>query len=248
MQSMTVWIVIGIIGIIFICILSSSLTFYVHLNDGELAVKMGMFGLKFWLLNPNPPEKKRKKKWFRWLRKHKRRKKPLAKEKTVDEKQSPPPLEEPDWNVTPENIKQTMQKTAEKYPKQKRDFMETISMMLEFVKAAFEPVGNLLPRVRITCLTARIAVAKQDAHQTALAYAQTSAAIYYLLGNLKNRMTVKVKKLEIYADFVTEESHQTVFFKMKIRLGILIYHVLGIFKNIFVNHIREKAFRKEESL
>lgn len=111
-------------------------------------------------------------------------------------------------------------KTPEK--KQKKDFFETVSIVIDVIKSVLGPAARLLKRVRITSLDATVTVATGDAAETAELYGKTSAAVYGAVVGLKNFITVKVKNLFVGYDFNLSENTYKVDFKIKIRLVYVI--------------------------
>lgn len=103
---------------------------------------------------------------------------------------------------------QKAKKLKEEKPKEKKTLDQFLSI-LELVKQAVEsikkPLGFLLRSLKFRHISLRIVTAQEDAHQTALRYGQTCAAVYGTWAFLRNVMDVQVDDIDIQADFIHEE-------------------------------------------
>lgn len=207
---MTALIVISFVVLFILLLLSFSLTVYVKITD-EVKVSVGAFGFKKNIdFNDEKKEELEKKKSKQKVKKTKNKK------QQTDKKQKAKPRE----------------KVNEK------TFGETIEFALLIIKSVAKPTKNLLKNVRLTNLHINMTVCDEDANDTALKFGQVCAGVYSLLGYLDQLITVKIKKVNIKPDFVSDEPQYNIYFKVKIRLFHIIGSASGIIYNFIVNTIK----------
>jgi len=125
------------------------------------------------------------------------------------------------------------------------------------IKSVAKPSKNLLKRIRITSLSLQMTVCAEDADETGIRFGQICTGIYALLGHLDQLLTLKVKKVEIRPDFVSDQAQYDIFFKVKLRL----FHILGsgfsMIFNLLANtnkmknekqDLKEQAIKEQDSL
>lgn len=220
---MTALIVIGFVVLFFLLLLSFSLTVYVKITD-EVKVSVGAFGF-------------RKNIDFSDEKKEELEKKKLKEKKAKGKKQ------------------QTSKKQKSK-PKEKvneKTFGETIEFALLVIKSVANPTKDLLKNIRLTNVHINMTVCDEDANDTAIKFGQVCAGVYSLLGYLDQLLTVKIKKVNIKPDFVSDEPQYNIHFKAKIRLFHIIGSAFGIIYNFIVNTIKanneiqkQNQIKKEE--
>ncbi len=262
---MPVWaIVLLVIAGILLAVLLSSITLYLRYEE-DLSLQVGIWGLRFWLINPEEPEEddsaaekppqKQEKIQKEQSVSPKTEKQKKASNRTEKREKEKPSDQKPSVSVSPKKEKQTAKEKArslsEKHPK--KDFAQTVYFALDLIKALLPPAVDLLSHLRITRLKVFISVGEEEADQTAYAYAAVNTAVYNTLAMLKSLILVKVEKIEIFADFVTGETRQFYSFRVKLRICHLLaaavrmlFRFLGIAKEKETNEASPTASRSEE--
>lgn len=237
---MTALLITGMILFLLTLLLCCSATLYVELKDQELTVRAGAFGLRFRIWSTadaekDPSSEKLKKK------SEKKRKSKTANlnhkkgQKTKENRTSEEISAERTEAQTKAEHQKDLSAQLEQLPEEKRNLFEVISLVLDFIKAALGPAGFLIYRVRITSFCLTMSVGGEDASKAALNYAAVGSAVPYFIAGLGSVMTVKVRRADIWADFVTGETHQQLFFKVKLRFFELLYAGLCMIRNYLVN-------------
>lgn len=237
------WIVLGILAAVAL-LLWTSVTLYVHLDE-QLSLKWGIAGLKFWLVNPDEkeeedsasedPESQTPKKDEAPEKKAAKENKPSSAsggDKELERHKVQPNSsagEEQSENSNPKQgsngVKQTFQeRLGGKHGR--RSFGEVVELILDILSSVFDPSMDLLRATRITALDLRMSIGDEEAGDTALAYAGYSSAIYCVLAVLQANIKVKVKHIELNANFISGETVQDISFKVKIRLGAVLWAAL----------------------
>ncbi|MGI5958837.1 MAG: hypothetical protein ACOX60_05425 [Massiliimalia sp.] len=219
---MTGWIIFGSIVLVVALILSLSGVVYVHFSDEGLTLKVGAFGLGIVLMAPGKQPIGRKKK-----------KSPRKKKKKASK--------------TKQKVSDAAQKAAEKHPRAKEDMSEFISALLLFVRTVFQPGLYLLRHLRFTSVFVWMRVGKEDADETALSYAKTYSAVSGILAVLSSYCTVKIKQVDISADFVRGTTSQDISFKIKLRLGVIVWALLCMIGNFLVITIKKQDSQSSDS-
>lgn len=237
------WIVLGILAAVAL-LLWTSVTLYVHLDE-QLSLKWGIAGLKFWLVNPDEKEEEDAAPEEPEAQAPKEGEVP---EKEAAEENKPPPVSSENQKLKrhkgkpnpsakedkPEDsnskqasggVKQTFQeRLGGKHGR--RSFGEVVELILDILSSVFDPSMALLRATRITALDLRMSIGDEEAGDTALAYAGYSSAVYCVLAVLQANIKVKVKRIELNANFISGETVQDISFKVKIRLGAVLWATL----------------------
>lgn len=124
-----------------------------------------------------------------------------------------------------EKKKQPGKKKTKEPPKKTDDksFGDTVSTVLDLVRAILPPAGRLLRRLRFTHMQIRISVGCTDADQTAIRFGQISAGIYNVLGTVSHTCTLRVKEISIFPDFIRDETQYDISFRVKLRLCFVLW-------------------------
>lgn len=221
------------IGLMILCciagllllLLIGSITLYVS-YDEKISLRAGIWGIKIWIISPDQPKKAKKEK-----------KKVSSQEKKTAQKVSKRTAKKK--KVSPKKVKtEAAEKKKALADDKKKDLWETIYLVLDLVKAVCPPLGKLLKRIRITHLQLSLSVGKEDADATAISYGEMNGALYYSLAALQQMMTVKVKKWEIHADFVTGETVWKYYFRVKLRVCVILWAAICMLFRFLGNTIK----------
>lgn len=90
--------------------------------------------------------------------------------------------------------------------KQKYGFSGAVNEIFLFIKALVTRLKKQLKKIKIKRLCLDIRVASADAAQTAIEYGAVCSAVYPVLSLIGTLTDVKMKKINIYADFNSEKS------------------------------------------
>lgn len=120
-----------------------------------------------------------------------------------------------------------------------RDFFETVSIVIDTIKAIVRPVERVLKKIRITKLDVQVIVASDDAAKTAEDYGKMCGIVYGGVVALKNVIRIKVKNLNVGYDFNKEETAYRIAFRIKLKTGYAIIIGLSMIKNILVNNFKK---------
>lgn len=260
-EILPIWaIILLVIAGLLLVLLLSSVTLYLR-YDEQLFLKVGILGFRFWLINPDEPEEDEESPPLDNDFSPKEKKHSLSETEGFqrkDEKSSAPhqssesPVKSSTSSekkidpATGEKKKSTAKEKAvslsEKHPK--RDFSETVYFALDLLKALLPPAEELLSHVRITRLKVFISAGMEEADQTAYAYAAANTAVYYTLSVLKSLIRVKVKKIEIFADFVTGETRQFYSFCVKLRVCHLVLAAVRMLFR-FLGMTKQREMKKQ---
>ncbi len=164
----------------------------------------------YWQIFPEKPAKKKKPK----AAPKKATKKAPSKKKR---KKAPPPEKKPE----------------------KGDIKGTADIVLDLLKAALPPLGQMLRHLRLVKLDARIWVGGSDAAETALAFGKIQALFYGGYAALQNLIRVKAKRVEIDCDFLLPETRQDIFFCIKLRIGVILWALLRMAWRFLAHTIRK---------
>ena len=196
------WIIFGCIAGLFVGVLSLSLVFTVHYSD-EFLASVGVGRWKYGLLVTDEEKKTRE---ARKAEKEFRKKGKAAKR-----------------SGSPAKKKRAAQ--PEKKP-EKGNVKETVQIVWDLIRSVSRPLPFLLKHFRLTNLEVNIVVGGEDAAETALTYGKLCAVVHGSLAALKSMMRVRAKRVDIFCDFCGGETRQIINFKLKIRLGVLLWAVL----------------------
>ena len=98
----------------------------------------------------------------------------------------------------------------EKQKKKKTDF--TLESAAELVSTAGWLMRIVFKILRFTDITLCWPVHREDAAETAMAYGKTQAWLGGILGTLQNALTLRFKKLTVFADFTGEMKDRRYFY------------------------------------
>lgn len=237
---MPLWLIpLFILLLLLLLLLCSHLVLKVTLTDA-LRLKIGMLGIYVTVLSPEKtaralkalqqesPEKKKK-------REQKEQRKADKKRQKQQRKQA--------RKVAAQSAKRRSRKqkladaTAAPPPK---SFPETVSFVLEFLRALLPPVGKMLRHLKMTNLAIYISVGGQDAAKTALSFVKMSAAVHQTCALLASQMTVEIHEIDIRPNFCSEQTQQDLSFAVKIRPIRIIIGGVGILYNVIVLSAKQK--------
>lgn len=234
---MIVLIVIGVLLLICILLLASSLTIELEYdNDLKYKVKYLCFTIA-----PLSPKQQKKKKRKEEKKKRKEAKKALKQKKKRDKlrkKRSSaqkgqhakaatgsPAKSAGNTEKKPseaEASKDKQQKSDTKAKKPKPD----IGLIIKIIKNASPHVKRIFKKIRFTKVYADIVVGGDDAAKTAVSYGAHCAAVNGLIAFLDNTVTFKKEKINIRADFDLEKTDYYLSGTIKLRLSTLLHSVI----------------------
>lgn len=233
---MTGWIIFGSILLVIIFLFTRSVTVTaVYDKNPEITVKY-LFLTLFRL----PPKAKRKKK-----RKRKKTEEIKAEpiSETVGEEKSEgeaePPTEGTESNQkakAPENGN-----TAPKAVKPKPGFSLSninLEMIKDFVDSASPPIKRLFKKIKVRDLYIDYVVGSDDAAKTAIKYGSLCAAVYSVLKWLTLYFDVKVKEVNIEADFKAPKDDIFVYTKVKMRVSTALGCVLWLAVRVLRTYLK----------
>lgn len=107
------------------------------------------------------------------------------------------------------------------------DLKGTVGTVLDLFKALFPPLGKLLKKIRMTRLEAYILVGGEDAAQIAINYGRICGVFYGSYAALQNFIRVKkARRVDISCDFLLPETREDISFRLKLRLGSILWAAL----------------------
>ena len=193
------WILLGILALLG-AVLSLDLTLSVEIRE-QVRITAGFLWFRFQLL---PFQKKEPKA-------EKGNKKPPREKK----RKRDAPLEEKAAEL-------------EKEPVGEKTFGETVELVLLLVRSALLGLEDILTHLRFTRMRIAISVGMDSADQTALAYGGISAGVYNLLAVLDKGCVLRLKSVDVAADFVSGETVYDISFRVRLRLARIVWDVLRI--------------------
>ena len=113
-------------------------------------------------------------------------------------------------------------------PPEKGDLKGTFQIIWDLLKAALPPVGELLGKVRLVRLRVLVTVGGSDAAETALEYGRLCALVYGGYAALQSLIRVKAERVELNCDFLAPETVQEISFRLKLRVGSILWAALRI--------------------
>ena len=108
--------------------------------------------------------------------------------------------------------------TAAQDKKKKPSAMQMLKWYRPFIHKAKKVLRSLCKRLVIYKVKARVKVAGEDAHRTALKYSKTACLAAVLMQILSEIFTVKKPDIIISPDFLSEKSDLDISFRLRIRL------------------------------
>ena len=196
------WIIFGCIIGLFAGILSLSAVVTVHYSE-EFLIWIGAGPFRYGVLVTEEEQAARE-----------------AKKKQKEKKKKAVPVKKKSSNVRKKRPSQPKKKP------QKGNVKETVGIVLDLIRAVAGPLPFLLRHFRVTGLKAWIVVGGDDAAEIALNYGKLSGVVHGSLAALRNLIPVRVKRIDLFCDFCSSETRQQIDFKVKIRIGILLWTAL----------------------
>ncbi len=117
-------------------------------------------------------------------------------------KKKPDATEEPDRQAQEAEAKEP----KEEEPQKKKSFAHQLEDIRDLVRSSGKALDRLRRHIIFYRLRGRITVAREDAHQTALAYAKTALLLQTLLEVIGGVFVLKQHKLTLSPDFTRESS------------------------------------------
>lgn len=226
--------VVWIIILVILLILMIDVNLYFK-YDGELSVKVGILGFKINIT------KKLEETAEDELEKQEEEEQSKEKQSVGEEhSEAEQSVGGEEQSVGEMDEKSAKKKNSKKGKKGKKDQQETkakkpieqvikeIQAILDVVKSAIKPVGKILTGIRVKRTIIDIKVAGEEADKVAIQYGYMSTAVYNLLGFLKSNISMKIKRVTIKPDFVGNESEYFIQFNAKLRVIIVVMHVIDI--------------------
>ena len=125
--------------------------------------------------------------------------------------------------------------------KQKHGFLNSVKVLLRFVKDCLTHIKTLLRHIKIKRIILNISVASNDAATTAIEYGGICAATYPVLAFLDSFGQVKYKSINIKSDFNSNKPS----FDFSAIIGLkIIFLIIAAFK-IYKEY---KSFKERENL
>ena len=164
--------------------------------DGEFYLSVGILGWRYPIL-PAKEEPEQKK--------------PAKKKQSEPKKRKTGPAPPPKPKEKPE----------------KGDLGGLFRIVSDLLKAVFPPLGKLLCKLRLTRLEADILVGGEDAAQIAINYGRICGVFYGSYAALQNFIRVKkARRADISCDFLLPETREDISFRLKLRLGSILWAAL----------------------
>ena len=196
------WIIFGCIIGLFAGILSLSAVVTVHYSE-EFLIWIGAGPFRYGVLVTEEEQAARE-----------------AKKKQKEKKKKTVPVKKKNSNVRQKKPSQPKKKP------QKGNVKETVGIVLDLIRAIAGPLPFLLRHFRVTGLDVQVVVGGEDAAEVALNYGKLCGIVHGSLAALKNLISVRIKRVDIFCNFCSEETNQQINFKLIIRLGILLWAAL----------------------
>ena len=215
------WIIFGSILFVIVFLFTRHITVTaIYDKNPEITVKY-LF-LTLFRLHAKPKRKKKSKR-----KKRKEIKAESIKENSADEKseaETEPPTEEAQnvGKAETSDGNTAAPKGANKSAKPKMAFSLSdidLEMIKDFVESASPPVKRLFKKIKVRNLYIDYVVGSDDAAKTAIKYGSLCALIYSTLKWLTLYFDVKVKEVNIEADFKAERDDIFVYTTVKLRIS-----------------------------
>lgn len=218
-----------VIALIITFIMIANISAFIRIINNDIYLKVGAYGIYFWVLNPDID-------------------KSTSKKKNSKKKSS-----------TTKNNDTQKQKKKQEITKSKNSFLDmlknkdgkfevkkAISLFFDIAKVVFPMIKNILFKLKIKNLKVLMSVSADDAHSTAIQYANISNSIEILALYLQSLKFVKIKKIQIYPDFVTGEIRSDISFFIKIRVYTILFESLKALTKFVINYIKKQNNHKKE--
>lgn len=234
------WIIFGSILLVIIFLFTRHITVTaVYDEHPEITVKY-LFLTLFRL--PPRPKKKRKPKRKSTV---KTKAEPI-KEKDGEEKSDSEAEPQAEETESPEGEKtadsgSTAPKASAKAPKPKTGFSLSdisLEMIKDFVDSASPPIKRLFKKIKVRDLYIDYVVGSDDAAKTAIKYGSLCALIYSTLKWLTLYFDVKVKEVNIEADFKALKDDIFVYTTVKLRISTALGCVLWLAVRVLKTYLK----------
>ena len=261
---MTGWIIFGIVLLVLIWIFTRSVTITgIYDKNPELRIRILCFTL---VKVPPDPEKQRrkaekkarkeaakarkeaKKQYKEYQKTHNGANHRLLELAEEENKAADGNTDSGDTAKEPDKEKQedtAPQKTKaakaskEKPPKKKSKLPDiSFDMIRDYINSASPPIKRLFKKIRITDLYIDWVIGSEDAAATALKYGGICAAIYSLLEFLKAFFSVKIREVNIEADFEAEKDDIFAYITLKLRISTAIGCVMWLAVRVLKTYLR----------
>ncbi len=100
--------------------------------------------------------------------------------------------------------------------KPKKDFFEIIHLITDVARSGIKAGRIAIKHLRFYGVRVYWKIARNDPYETGLAYGQTNAVLYPVLGALANFFKVKFEKVDVIPDFTAEKDSCDITLKAKI--------------------------------
>ncbi len=125
---------------------------------------------------------------------------------------------------------------------EKRDFMETVSMACDIIRALVNPTKFMLRNIQIKDLDIHAVIGGEEPDQTAIQFGRWNAAVYSGLATLRNFVKIKCRKIMLAVDFTQKETTLTAGGIVQIRIYVLLFAALRMIWNLLAHTLnRGKA-------
>lgn len=114
-----------------------------------------------------------------------------------------------------ENKKKEKNGKKEK-PKPKKSFFEIVNLITDIARSGIKAGRIAIKHLRFYGVRVYWRIARNDPYETGLAYGQTNAILYPVLGALANFFKVEFEKVDIIPDFTAEKDSCDITLKAKI--------------------------------
>ena len=222
------WIILGIVGgLLLLIAIALSLSVRADIEyKGDFTVKVKYL---FFTLYDSRKPKSRKKSKKKSKKKVKQKPKNVVAKKS--KKQQPPPRSTFAEKVAKESGIDEIAQDIKKANSRSFDF-EMLKLIYDSAKT---PIKRLISKFRVSKLHLDCTVGGEDAAKTALAYGFQSAAISGFLTWINEVLSLKVKRVNVIADF--DQDKTTIYMKcrVKIRVGAAAACLLGYMVNTVRN-------------
>lgn len=191
---MTALLVIGIIFLVLFIILLPSGVLYVEIRE-KIKLSVGILGFK----------------------------KELSLEKVDDEEQQDEKeaKEKKKKHKKDGALKKATDKITDGKPNE-NSFFEAVGLVLDIARAVMPGEKKLLSRLRFTEVKVLMTVVSESADKTAIKFGAVNAGVYSLLGVIDTAFSLKLDRVSITPDYLSDKAQYDIFFKVKLRLLVIV--------------------------
>lgn len=137
-------------------------------------------------------------------------------------------------------------KEKDKPPKQKKG--GDLKRLISLLRLGIQCAGKLLSKIRIRNLVIDATIASEDPFQTAMMFGGSGAGVGILLPLIERHFKLEKRKVNVRADFESEESTIVLFADCSVLLGQLIAIALSFAYNLWKEQkMKTPVKRKDES-